>query len=153
MAVDNKKSGRQPRGYGARPILGWATRAASVASVYFAPDGVNAVPLVDAITMHDDTDPQLRRTRHNGVINLGHFLQPDVWAVYCESTEVIAMSQSSEGKANFPTTSFVIMNDYPFYVDPLLGKAIKTTSITERIRGDRALPSSRVVESDMDYNI
>lgn len=133
LSVTERKSNQDNRGNN-RPILDWSTRATSVLSAAFAPDGKTPVSLVDAVTIHDVVDSRLAGTPHQNLIDLATYVQPDVWAVYCESHDTIEALQEREQNHALRNTTVGIMPAHKFYSDELLGN-IKTSSIEQRIMG------------------
>lgn len=132
MWVKHKKSGQSHKGGSIRPILDWVTRASSVSSVYFSPDGVHTIPSVDAVTIHDPKDPRLKDGPHAGYLELADYLRPDVWAVYCENDDIIEAYRTTH-KTTLGGIALILLEDHAFFDDKLLNDTLKTTAIVRRI--------------------
>lgn len=122
-----------------RPIYSWLTRAMMVASLSFIdPTDEKAetlLPTVDAVTMHGPMDfpPD---SPHSSHFNLVELLQPDVWTVFGESTDII---EGAPNRPNLATVSFRCIRNLEgihYFEDPIMGR-ISTTKTVRRIKGEK----------------
>ena len=128
-----RKSGK---GGSLRPVYGWNSRAIMAAGLsYRSPDNPSErLPVVDAVTVHgpDDFSPD---HPHHTLYSLAPRLQPDIWGVYDESTDILEAIEASEDLARTPVRT---ISDNPhdrYWHDDLMGR-LSTTAIVKRIRGE-----------------
>lgn len=134
-AVQQRKAFRPEKGMTPRPVLDWNTRAADVLSTSLRPDFKSPPTfLVDAVTIHDNVDRRLKGTVHDDIMRIASYIQPDVWAIYCESEDIITSIQG-EYADSMRNTIPIVMPSHEFFEDPLVGGNIKTSAITKRIMG------------------
>ncbi len=137
-AVAERKGFTPSKGNMARPVYGWESRARDVLSASFAaPDGTGSRFLADAVTIHDRVEPTFATTPHAGIMEIGFGLQPDVWAIYHESQDIIdAIRVDAADKKLLSTTSAIIIeNSDGLYSDTKLGQPFSTTALARRIGG------------------
>ncbi len=115
------------KGNTARPILDWETRARDVASA-FAEGPAGAVPVADAVTVHDPYEFPGTANEHWGP--LAELLQPDVWAVFCESEDI---QSNAPLDPRFAAVEFRVIGPDQYYRDALIG-TFHTTHILNRVR-------------------
>lgn len=143
VSVDGDKAVSKRKGFGAgkavdRPIYSWASRARDVLGAsYAAPDGSGARFLVDAVTIHDNVEPDLANTAHQGIMEIGYGVKPDVWAISYDSLDVIEALRRDRMNANkyADIKPVAIVHGNSLYDDVLLGGPFSTTALTERIIG------------------
>lgn len=135
-AVASRKGGKADKGNSARPILDWHTRATSIAAVGHTPTGRGMLPLVDAVTIHDNVVPEFVGTPHEGIMQMGTFVRPDVWGVFCESDDVLEAAEQDPYLTRLGRTSLVVLDGHNFYHDALLGTSLSTTPIVRRVKGE-----------------
>ena len=134
LAVATRKGFVPEKGNMVRPIFDWQTRARDVLSAGFELEAGSFKPLVDAVTLHDNIEPTLAATPHAGVMDIAHFIQPDVWSVFTESEDIINAAQTTHAH-RFDKTSIYVLAAHEFYHDALIGGLVKTSTITKRIGG------------------
>lgn len=126
--VASRKNGNPDKGNSTRPILDWLSRARAVAALTIPTVHDQHVPVVDAVTIHDELE--LAGTNHANLSNLASSLQPDVWSVYSESTDIL------EGAAHDPRLAGIdikcIDDSSNYFDDPLLkGRFTRQKSFSE----------------------
>ncbi len=137
VSVDGNESVARRKGYSstkgnmARPVYDWETRAREVLAVSTIIDGIPQM-IVDAVTVHDDVNPTLSETPHGGIMEIGQFVSPDVWAICVESKNVIRAFETDEVGA-YSGIEPVIITPRGMYTDELLGGIFSTTLIAHRI--------------------
>ena len=137
--VSARKNGDSPKP-GTRPVYDWETRARDTLLVSAAIDGMNPQFLVDAVTIHDGVHSGFADTPHAGVMQIGRYIEPDVWAIHCESQDIIdALSADTEGR--FERIQPVVLTNRGPYVDRLAGD-ISTSGIVERMAGSLSLTNA-----------
>jgi len=130
-ALDKRKSGDPSKGNSRRPFLGWDTRARGILDICDVVNG-QAHLVVDAVTMHDNQLLELTNTPHAGIMEIGAHVQPDVWAIFFESTDIIdALKRNRTGEYDKITP--VVLSNADLYQDPYVG-IFSTSSIARRVR-------------------
>lgn len=140
VSIDGDKSvairkGFNPdKGNATRPIYAWQTRAFQVAQqCYISPQGGDKLlPTVDAITTHgphDFTEDSL----HKSHLALVEALQPDVWAVFGESTDVLEQAPKHSGLGGVALRCILDGSGTHYFEDTVIGK-MSTTNIINRIK-------------------
>lgn len=122
---------------GIRPAYDWETRARDTLMTSMAVDGVTPRFLADAVTIHDGQIEAFAGTPHAGIMEIGAYVQPDVWAVHVESQDVIqALAADIEG--TFNGVQPVILTNRGPYIDRRVGD-ISTSQINEYLLGALSL--------------
>lgn len=127
-----KRKGFQPeKGNSTRPIYSWLTRARSVAAaMHETSDTHTFIPIADAVTIHDPVS--LSDTPHRDTIPLAKYLKPNVWSVFHESEDILAVAPEETALAN---TKIVRIDNDSYFHDKLVG-SFSTTAIVKRITGN-----------------
>lgn len=141
VSVDGDKSvavRKSGKAGGPRPIYAWHTRALMVASQTFINPVGNPqqriLPIADAVTIHGPEDFPAGDT-HASHLDLVARLQPDAWAIFGESTDIL------EAAPHHPSLGAVALRcindgaDTHYFEDANMGK-MSTTKIVERIVGN-----------------
>lgn len=140
LSVDGDKSvaiRKNGKGGSKHPIYGWNTRALMAAQLtYRSPEDKNVrLPVVDAVTIHGRDDFPADSPYHS-IEQLAMNVQPDIWGVYDESTDILDARESDARLAEIPVD--VIASSIPYWWDDILG-SISTTTVVERIIGDKRI--------------
>lgn len=131
-SVAQRKGLNQAKGNTARPIFDWQTRAWGALSVSIdAQDG--RLPVVDAVTLHDNVEPSLSATPHDDIMAIAEFIQPDVWSVYFESQDIL--TRLEESAERFAHTEVRRLTAHDYFSDKLVG-GFSTSNIVKRLLGD-----------------
>lgn len=134
VSADGNKSvgdrkGNDPTKGGVRPVLGWNTRARQIASITL-PGGEGTV--VDAVTIHGPADFE-SGSPHASIVDLAAAIKPDVWSVYCESTDILEVVPHDK---RFGDTIVVEMpSSKTFFQDELQEGKMSTSQIIKRMTG------------------
>lgn len=142
VSVDGDKSvairkGNNPeKGGGTRPIYGWNTRAMMVANQTFI-DPLDhtherLLPTVDAVTVHGPEDFSVDDT-HAIHFDLVERLQPDVWAIFGESQDILDEAPLRPGLASIALRCIQDGQGTNYWEDSFIGK-MSTTSIINRAK-------------------
>lgn len=137
MAVARRKGFIEEKGNIARPIYSWNSRVRDVLSAsYTAPDESGARFLADIATIHDNQEPELQNGPHAGIMEMGYGLQPDVWAIYHESQDIIQSLLGDGYNSNTANMQAIIVEQSDgIYSDELLGGPFSTTALAKRMGG------------------
>lgn len=143
-AVAQRKGFTVSKGNMARPIYGWDSRARDVlSSSISAPDGSGARFVADAVTIHDNVHAELAETPHNDIMEIAHSVEPDVWAIYYESEDIIgALAREVHNPRNPQIQPVIIERGQNFYTDKMLGGPFSTTALALRINGTATAQAS-----------
>ena len=137
-SVAARKGHQADKGNTVRPIYGWRTRALMAARLAFVDpsdaDGQRLLPTVDAVTIHgpQDFDPDHRHALH---LDLVGALQPEAWAVFGESRDIL---EAVPARADLAAVALRVIQDGAgthYYDDPIMGK-MSTTAIAARLKGE-----------------
>lgn len=142
VSVDGDKSvaarkGNNPeKGGGTRPIYGWDTRAMMVANQTFI-DPLDAsherlLPTADAVTIHGPDDFSIDDA-HAVHFDLVERLQPDVWAIFGESHDLLDEAPTRPGLASVALRCIQDGKGTQYWEDSFIGK-MSTTSIINRAK-------------------
>lgn len=132
-SVAARKGFNVHKGGSPRPIFDWRTRARDVLSAGFELRPGLFKPIVDAVTLHDNVEPSLNGTPNSGILEIGEFVQPDVWSVFEESGDIISAAEAQPDRFN--NTEFSVLRRHNYYNDALLDGTFSTTSIVKRLSG------------------
>jgi bifunctional ADP-heptose synthase (sugar kinase/adenylyltransferase) len=136
-SVAIRKGFRADKGSTSRPIYGWGTRALMVASQAFVhpydKDAELLIPTVDAVTIHgpDDFPDDHNHATHTQLVEA---LQPDVWAIFGESQDILEEAPTRPGLRDVALRRIMDGEGSHYFTDTFMGK-ISTTKILERARG------------------
>lgn len=132
LAVEKTKGHNSLKGNMPRPIYDWNSRVRDVLNVAVEITPQHWIPVVDAVTMHDNQESSLAGTPNESDISLGTYLQPDVWAIYFESKDTVETvgNLSSE---EYTGDTIIILKNRDYYEDPLLNGGFSTTRILGRL--------------------
>lgn len=133
-AVAERKGFREDKANMDRPLYDWKSRARDVLSASILVPGSPRL-LVDAVTVHDKVEPSLASGPHIDILDIGFALEPDVWAIYRESQNIIdGISEDRRGPGRSNTIYPVIIeNSEALYSDSQLGGPFSTTALAQRI--------------------
>lgn len=135
-SVSVRKGGME-KGDSPRPITSWETRARSVADltvpIKSSPGWLHR-PLADAVTMHGPYDfPP--NSRHNDVQKLAANLQPDVWAVFEESKDILSTAPYNQALGKIALKCIDLKEGPNYFADAFIGR-FSTSAILKRARGE-----------------
>lgn len=134
-SVAARKGFKLDKGNAPRPIYAWNTRALQVASQSYInprdPAG-GLLPIVDAVTIHGPNDFD-QDSIHSSHFSLAETLQPDVWAVYGESKDILDEVPLRPSLASIAVRCIMDGSDTHYHEDDGIGK-ISTTAIVNRIQ-------------------
>ena len=138
-ALEEGKSRRPDKGNSPKPTLDWHSRAIMLAMQSIPSPGYEARrQAVDYITRHGPeccgvcTDGSC--INEDNALMTVH-LQPDLVVVNSESLKTVADMHRYKEDGKLPNTKVaVIVEEENQYLDPVLGGAVKTTSIINRVR-------------------
>lgn len=137
LSVASRKGGKTDKGGAPRPITGWETRARSVADVTVPVQDISGNwrrwPLADAVTMHGPLDFRQQHIHHT-LYSLAEFLQPDVWAIYGESQDILEAVPHISGLGRIALRCIPHQSGNTYFTDTILGK-FSTSSIVRRANG------------------
>lgn len=132
-SVSNRKAAK---GGFQRPVYSWQTRAMMVASQSFVDPRSNEsrlLPTVDAVTAHGPDDfPE--NSIHSSHFRLVEKLQPDMWAIFGESIDILEGAPNIVSLGNVALRCILDREGTHYFKDGFLSK-ITTTKIVERILG------------------
>ncbi len=130
--VAARKGFNPEKGNSIRPIYDWETRARTIASVILPGSFQSAIPVVDAVTIHDPV--ALAGTAHGSIYDTADVVRPHVWTLFEEAQDDIAAIPND---ARFDQTSLIVIpqNDN-YFNDRLLNGKFSTSKIVKRILGD-----------------
>ena len=134
---DNSVSVRKAsKGGFQRPVYSWQTRAMMVASQSFVDPRSTVsrlLPTVDAVTVHGPYDfPE--DSVHSSHFRLAEKLQPEVWAIFGESKDILETAPNIAPLGNVALRCILDGEGTHYFEDGFLGK-VTTTKIAERILG------------------
>lgn len=138
-AVMARKGNKTDKASTPRPIYSWQTRARDVldATCELGDDVLHR--MVDAVTIHDNAEPELADTPHAGIMEIGKLVQPDVWSIYAESTDIAdAIAHDRNNGNRLSRTHAVLLDCHGFRSDEFVGK-FSTTAIVGRLLGKTAI--------------
>ncbi len=141
-AVAARKGNKPEKGGVPRPVYDWETRARDVLSASIEVEDESFVCIADVVTLHDNMEPTLLGSPHAGILEIGNWLNPDVWSVYFESQDIIDAVEDTHAEM-FAGVDVRVLDGHDFYCDEQLGGPFSTTLITQRI-GGAALSSTQV---------
>ncbi len=132
QAVAARKGHNPEKGNCNRPVYDWQTRArdALAANVEVLPGKGHQI--VDAVTIHDNQEPQLQGTPHAGILEIADYVRPDVWSVFHESQDIIDAVEG-ECSQTFQDVDVRVLSGRDFYRDELLGGSFTTTAVAQRL--------------------
>lgn len=133
-SVAIRKGFNPDKGNVPRPIYAWQTRALQVANQSFiTPHNTSygLLPIVDAVTIHGPEDFDAD-SPHNSHFDLVEKLQPDVWAIFGESKDILDEAPRKIGLGNVALRCIRDGQGTHYYVDGNIGK-MSTTSIIQRL--------------------
>ncbi|MBA3758724.1 hypothetical protein H0X10_03780 [Candidatus Saccharibacteria bacterium] len=136
-SVANRKSGVETKASSPRPITGWLTRASSVVDVTYpfrTANGWDRRPVADAVTAHGPEDFDAT-SPHGSIINLACALQPDVWAIYEESEDILSDAPLVPALGAVALSCIPIQEGITYFSDSFLGR-FSTTAILRRAKGE-----------------
>lgn len=143
VSIDGDKSvavrkGSKPEKSGIpTPIYGWKTRAMMVAGLSFVDPnnegGDLLLPTVDAVTIHGPQDFSLD-SPHSSHFELVSRLQPDVWTMFGESTDILDEAPHRPSLASIALCCIGDGEGTHYFEDINMGK-MSTTKTARRIRG------------------
>lgn len=134
MSVASRKG---DKGGAARPITGWLTRARSVADVTHplrTERGWERRVVADAVTIHGPEDFSAGHP-HASIITLAETLQPDVWTVFEESTDILETAPYIPALGSVALACIAMGGDSRYFTDPIIGK-FSTTALVTRATGN-----------------
>lgn len=135
-SVAIRKGFNPAKGNVARPITSWQTRAMTVADVTIPLRKGNSWQphaVANAITAHGEHDFD-QNSPHHTVTTLAEFLQPDVWAIFGESEDVLSTVPYLSSLGN-TALRCIPEDDAVCFTDEFVGN-FSTTAITKRIKGE-----------------
>lgn len=140
VSVDGDQSvavRKAAKGGAARPVYAWPTRAIMVASqAYVNPlsrHQHDLLPTVDAVTIHGPDDFS-RDSVHASHFALAEKLQPDVWAVFEESADVLEEAPQRAALGGIALRCIRDGHGTHYFEDAFMGK-MSTTNTVKRILG------------------
>jgi hypothetical protein len=132
MSVADRKGFSAEKGNTVRPVYDWTSRARDVLSAGYELEEGKAKLIADAVTVHDNIQPELSKTPHCGVIEMADFIKPDVWSVFIESQDIIDALHTTH-KEKFRDIEPILLPAHGFYHDKLLNGEIHSTTILGRV--------------------
>lgn len=139
LALEERKSRRPEKGGAPKPTLDWSSRAIILAMQSIpAPDYKTRRSVVDYITRHGpecctSCEPGKCINEDNAKMALG--LQPDLVVVNSQSLQTIDDLKGYQDGGLLPNTVIRVVDESEnYYMDPVLGGAVTTTSIIKRVR-------------------
>lgn len=133
------RKGRDPKKQTSRrPIYSWQTRARDVLSIAAGSAENQLHSVVDAVTIHDNQVEALRGSDHEDIMSIAECVQPDVWSIYDESTDIIGKLEAENGGGKFPQTQAVVLGVHDYYTDERLGGGFSTTAIVRSLGASAA---------------
>lgn len=133
QSVSTRKGFTAEKGGGPRPICSWETRALTVASQSFIDpiEDHRLLPTVDAVTIHGPQDFETEHP-HASLMSLVEQLQPDVWAIFGESQDILDEAPTHKSLGSIALRCIMDGQGTHYYEDRFMGK-ISTTKIIKRI--------------------
>lgn len=138
QSVADRKGSDSSKGSAPRPITGWETRAKSVADVTVpissGKNGTVRKPVADAVTVHGPLD------FHDGhpsstLFTLAALLQPDVWAIYGESQDILDEAPYIKSLGAISLRCIPYRPGVTYFSDSIIGR-FSTSSIVKRVLGE-----------------
>lgn len=122
------------KGNSPRPIYSWSTRAFQLAKEsYASPTRNNALlSTVDAVTIYGEHDFD-EESPHYTHTALAAKLQPDVWAVFEESQDILQKAPQHPGLGSVALRYIVDQPGAHYFTDDVIG-VLHTSSIVNRIK-------------------
>lgn len=131
MSVAKRKG---DKGGAARPITGWLTRARSVADVTYplrTNIGWERRMIADAVTIHGPED-FASDSPHASIMTLAETIQPDVWTVFEESTDILETAPYAPALGSVALTCISVGGESRYFTDSIIGK-FSTTALLSRM--------------------
>jgi hypothetical protein len=137
ISVDARKGDKVDKGGVPRPVYSWQTRALSVASQsYVNPTRSNTLlPTVDAVTVHGPLDFAVE-SRHHTTFTVAEALQPDTWAIFGESLDILETAPQIPGLGTVALHCIQDGEGIHYHEDDFVGK-MSTTNIIRRLTGQK----------------
>jgi hypothetical protein len=139
MSVRVHKGFKPEKGGGDRPVFSWQTRARMVAGLtYPVMNGqhLSHYSIADAVTIHGPDDFPDGDTHHD-LLALATALQPDVWAIYGESEDLLTTAPVHEHLGGVTLRCIMDGPENHYFSDELIGGKFSTTKIVHRIAGQK----------------
>jgi hypothetical protein len=139
MSVRVRKGFKPEKGGGDRPVFSWQTRARMVAGLTFPSVTGNHVThqsIADAVTVHGPDDFPEGHPHHD-LLALATVLQPDAWAIYGESEDLLTAAPVHEHLGGVALRCIMDGPENHYFSDELIGGKFSTTKIVNRIAGNK----------------